>query len=127
MYFQATTTATGEPLSGELAYRWRIPAGGIPADAFWSLTMYQVEEDGRFFLTEKPINRYSIGDRTLGLITNADGSVDILIQHERPQGEMAANWLPAPAGKMRLALRAYLPRQALRDRSWQVPPLELQE
>lgn len=127
MYFQATTTASGELLTGQRAYRWRIPPGGIPADAFWSLTMYQVEEDGRFFLVENPINRYSIGDRTLGLITNADGSVDILIQHERPQDEMAANWLPAPAGKMRLALRAYLPRQELRDRSWQVPPLEFQE
>lgn len=81
-------------------------AGGIPYGAFWSLNMYQVEDDGCFFLTENPINRYFIGDRTLGLITIADGSVDILIQHERPKGEMAVNCLPAPAGKERLALRA---------------------
>ena len=83
--------------------------------------MYQVEADGRFFLVENPINRFSIGDRTRGLVTNADGSLDILIQRERPEGAMAANWLPAPAGAIRLSLRAYLPGKALRERKWRVP------
>lgn len=31
--------------------------------------------------------------------------------------------LPAPDGPLRLALRAYLPRQRLRNRTWRVPPL----
>lgn len=64
-----------------------------------------------------------IGDRTPGLFVNPDGSVEILIQRERPVGDLAANWLPAPEGRMRLALRAYLPREQLRDRSWRVPPM----
>jgi hypothetical protein len=37
---------------------------------------------------------------------------------------LAANWLPSPQGRMRLALRAYLPKQALRDRTWKVLALE---
>ena len=123
MYFHALYEPGGDRLNGARKYVFRIPPGGIPVDAFWSLTMYQPEDDGRFFFAANPINRYSIGDRTKGLVKNADGSIDILIQHDQPTGEMAANWLPAPAGPLRLALRAYLPRTELRERKWKVPPL----
>jgi hypothetical protein len=123
MYLQATLDGSGQALTGDKNYRWRIPSGGVPADAFWSLTMYQAEPDGRFFLVENPINRFSIGDRTPGLVKNADGGVDVLIQRDAPTGALAANWLPAAAGPMRLSLRAYLPGKALRDRSWRAPPI----
>ena len=122
MYFHSLFESNStEVLTGARKYVWRVPPGGVPVDAFWSLTMYQPEEDGRYFFTENPINRYSIGDRTDGLVRNADGSIDILIQRDRPDGEMAANWLPAPAGMLRLALRAYLPKAELRDRRWKIP------
>lgn len=123
MYFHANFDASGARLDGAHSYRWRLPPGGVPMDAFWSLTMYTVTPEGRYFFVENPINRYSIGDRTPGLIVASDGSLEVYIQRERPEGEMAANWLPAPEGPLRLALRAYLPRQQLRDRSWRVPPL----
>lgn len=124
MYFQATRDETGAPLSGTNKYVWRVPASGIPTKAFWSLTMYQAEPDGRYFLVQNPINRFSIGDRTRGLVKNADGSIDILIQRDEPMGEKAANWLPAAAGPMRMSLRAYLPKQELLDRKWRVPPVK---
>lgn len=123
MYFHANFNTAGERLSGQHRYRWRVPAGGVPADAFWSLTMYRMEPDGRFFLVDNPMRRYSIGDRTPGLHIDADGSFEILLQHEQPAGAGAANWLPAPDGPMRLALRAYMPRPELIDRKWRVPPL----
>jgi len=123
MYFHALYEPGGDRLTGARKYMWRVPPGGIPVDAFWSMTMYQPEDDGRFFFAPNPINRYSTGDRTKGLVKNADGSIDILIQHDQPTGEKAANWLPAPAGPLRLALRAYLPRAELRERKWKVPSL----
>jgi hypothetical protein len=123
MYFHSLYEPGGDHLTGERKYVWRVPPGGIPVDAFWSLTMYQPEDDGRYFFTQNPINRFSIGDRTKGLVKNPDGSIDILIQREPPSGEKAANWLPAPAGRLRLALRAYLPRSELRERKWKVPPV----
>jgi hypothetical protein len=123
MYFHANFGADGERLSGQHAYRWRVPAGGVPADAFWSLTLYEVMPDGRYFLVENPIRRYAIGDRTSGLVTNADGSFEILVQRDAPGGPLASNWLPAPAGPFRLALRAYLPKRELLTRKWRVPPL----
>ena len=66
MYFHALYEPGGDHLTGERKYVWRVPAGGIPVDAFWSLTMYQPEPDGRYFFAANPINRYSIGDRTKG-------------------------------------------------------------
>lgn len=124
MYFQASEDQTGAPLSGERRYVWRVPPGGVPAKAFWSLTMYQAEADGRFFLVENPIRRFSVGDRTPGLRPNADGSIDIYLQADRPEGDKAANWLPSPSGPMRLSLRAYLPEDVLRARRWRVPGIE---
>ncbi|GIK49293.1 MAG: phosphatidylserine decarboxylase [Alphaproteobacteria bacterium] len=123
MYFHANFDAAGERLNGAARYRWRVPAGGVPVDGFWSLTMYTVTPEGRYFLVDNPIQRYSIGDRTQGLVVDADGGIEIWIQRERPEGAMAANWLPAPEGPMRLALRAYLPKPQLRSRSWRVPAL----
>jgi len=123
MYFHANFDGAGEPLVGTTPYRWRVPPGGVPVDAFWSLTMYEVTPEGRYFFTENPIGRYAIGDRTPGLVKDRDGGFEILIQRDPPQGALAANWLPSPAGRMRLALRAYLPRRELRTRSWRVPAL----
>lgn len=122
MYIRAIADAAGAPLTGQKKYVWRVPPGGVPAEAFWSLTMYQREPDGRLFLIDNPIRRYSIGNRTRGLVKNADGSMDILIQREPPTGPLAANWLPAPAGPMVATLRAYLPKPELRDRTWKPAP-----
>ena len=43
---------------------------------------------------ENDFGRYSFGSTTDGLKTNADGSLDIIIQKDRP--EDTSNWLPAP-------------------------------
>jgi hypothetical protein len=57
-----------------------------------------------------------------GLVTNADGSVDILLQPHAPSGG-AQNWLPTPPGRFKLMLRAYLPGAAILDGSYDVPPV----
>lgn len=106
----------GDPLDGQRRYRVRIPPGGLPCDAFWSLTVYQREPDGRLFFADNPIGRYAIGDRTPGIVRAADGAMDIWLQRDAPADPAArANWLPAPPGPMQLTLRAYLPHTALRE------------
>ena len=76
-----------------------------PATAFWSLTMYG--DDG--FLVANGKQRFSIGDRTPGLIKDADGGLTIRISSQSPGPRDEANWLPAPPGPFSLALRLYLP------------------
>jgi hypothetical protein len=77
-----------------------------PAKAFWSLTMYGADQ----FFVANPLGRYAIGDRDK-LAYNADGSLDLYIQHAWPGQDKEANWLPAPAaGPFSMNLRLYLPK-----------------
>ena len=87
-----------------------------PNDAFWSLTITDVAG----FMVSNPNNRYSLGDRS-GLVPNADGSIDIYIQNTAPPAQ--SNWLPAPAGKFKLMLRAYLPSPAILNGEYHGPPV----
>lgn len=112
-------------LSGAHRYRLHLPAGSLPVNAFWSLSMYEVEADGKLFFTPNAIGRYAIGDRTAGLKSDKDGAIDILIQRDAPADPaQRANWLPAPAGAFSLVLRAYEPKAELRDGRVHVPAVE---
>ncbi|HEX4199602.1 MAG TPA: DUF1254 domain-containing protein [Caulobacteraceae bacterium] len=106
---------------------WRLSfAGGQtpPVNAAWSLTLYEATPDGQFFLTANPINRYSIGDRTPGLIRGRNGLLDIWISRTDPGGARSANWLPAPAkGPFAMVLRAYQPKPALLSHAYVPPPV----
>jgi hypothetical protein len=122
MYFRAIPE--GKPFHGRNRYVLHFEKGGLPpVDAFWSLTMYSVEKDMQSFLVENPINRYSVGDRTKGLKFNGDGSLDIYIQHDSPGHDKESNWLPAPADRFRLTLRAYQPRKELREGRYLIPEI----
>ena len=91
-----------------------------PVNAFWSLTMY--DADG--FQVANPIDRFAIGDRD-ALNYNADGSLDIFIQHDNPGGARQANWLPSPAnGTLGLTMRLYSPKPPVLDGSWAPPPVQ---
>jgi hypothetical protein len=68
-----------------------------------------------YFLVRNPIDRYSVGDRTPGLAHGDDGFLTITIQHDEPvDASERANWLPAPEGDFRPALRVYYPRPEVR-------------
>ena len=124
VYFSRTDDADGQPLDGSHRYRIQVPAGGLPLDGFWSLSVYERLPDGRLFFTENPIQRFAVGDRTPGLQANADGSIDLWLQREPPTSPgQRSNWLPAAPGPMQLSLRAYLPRPALRDGQAPLPSL----
>jgi hypothetical protein len=112
--------ATGAALAGSRRYRLVVPP--IEAGAFWSLTMYEKDAEGRLFFTDNPIGRYSIGDRTRGVRKQRDGSMVVLLQHDRPRD--VANWLPAPAGEFALTLRVYGPSEAMRRGDAPLPRLE---
>ena len=49
---------------------WRVPPGGVPADAFWSLTMYDPEH----FFYANPLKRYALGTKNKSLKYDDDGS-----------------------------------------------------
>jgi hypothetical protein len=119
-YYIVFEDADGQQLHGANRYRVRFDQPP-PAQAFWSITMYDMPD---YFLVANPIDRYSIGDRTPGLHYGEDGSLTITIQHDQPEdGTERANWLPAPEGDFRPALRIYNPRQEVLDGRYEPPPI----
>ena len=126
MYLSARADADVSPLTGAKSYTATLPPR-LPVGAFWSLTMYQVEPDGRLFFVPNALNRFAIGDRSPQMRANRDGSYDIFVQSTPPTGERVVNWLPAPAGKFALVFRAYLPRAELLDGSFRLPSVAVTE
>ena len=57
------------------------------------------------YLVENEIDRWSISDRTPGLIYDDDGSLTIHVSAQRPAE--TANWLPVPDGPYLLGMRVY--------------------
>ena len=115
--------ATGNPYDGTFKYVMHFDKGQLPpAKAFWSLTMY----NGQFFFVENPLNRYKLGTGNK-FVTNADGSVDLYLQHENPGGAKEANWLPAPDGRFIPMLRLYWPETkppSILDGTWKIPAVK---
>lgn len=126
IYIDGRIDNHGQPLDGTKRYRIRFePGQEPPVDAFWSVSMYHIA-DGSF--VENPINRYSIGDRTKGLVRAADGSLTLHIQHDAPaEPEALANWLPAPADGFNLNMRLYGPDGRLAAGTWAPPPVMIVE
>jgi hypothetical protein len=115
--YGAVQDNTGEPLDGSHPLTLHFPPGEEPpTGAFWSLTVYEPD----MFFYDNPLNRYSLGDRTPGLKRDEDG-LTITIGGNRPAD--ISNWLPAPAGPYRLALRIYEGRQDVVDATWFPPSL----
>lgn len=121
IYPAAFVDGEGKPLDGANRYVLHFDKGKTPpADAFWSLTMY----DDQGFQVPNPINRFAIGDRDK-LKFNDDGSLDIYIQTESPGPGKESNWLPSPkSGALGPTLRIYSPRTEALDGTWAPPPLK---
>jgi hypothetical protein len=117
-YWTANADSAGRKLSGDHTYRLHFPPGHLPPNhAFWSLTA----TDPVGYMVSGPAGRSSVDDHS-GLVTNPDGSVDILLQPNTPTGQ-AQNWLPTPPGRFKLMLRAYLPGAAILEGRYEVPPV----
>jgi hypothetical protein len=113
--------ANGHPVLGENKYVLHFPKDQLPpAEAFWSLTMY----DDSGFPSANPINRFAIGDRDQ-LKYNPDGSLDLYIQHENPGSDKVANWLPSPVrGPLGMTMRLYAPKIQVLDGRWTPPAVQ---
>lgn len=121
VYAQTFQDSAGRQLNGAHSYVLRFPEPP-PVESFWSVTMYSTPD---YYLVDNPAGRYSIGDRTPGLVHADDGSLTLYLSHDRPADPArAANWLPAPAGDFRPMLRLYTPGAAVLDGSYEIPAVE---
>ena len=110
----------GKPLDGANKYVLHFDKGETPpVNAFWSITLYDPEG----FQVGNALNRFAVSS-WMPFKTNADGSLDIYLQHENPGKDLEANWLPAPKGGFNLTMRLYGPKPEALNGKWSPPPVK---
>ena len=113
-YQIAFNDAEGAPLFGDASYKLSLPPD-VPAENFWSLTLYEAENASG--LATEARRFPSLGSRD-GPVVNEDGTIDLYIGPEAPEGQ-EANWLPTAPGRGFFAiLRLYGPGERAIDYSW---------
>jgi hypothetical protein len=108
---------TGKPLDGTNKYTLHFAKGDMPpANAFWSVTLY----DSQGFQVPNSKNRFAVSS-WMPFKYNADGSLDLYFQNEKPAEGMEANWLPAPKEPFNLMMRLYAPKSEALTGKWSPP------
>ncbi|WP_338486790.1 DUF1254 domain-containing protein [Pseudomonas trivialis] len=122
-YFKYVVDSEGKPANGARhSYTVHFAKDQLPpADAFWSLTMYDAKTR---LLVPNHKKRYLINSRMLpALKRDADGGLTLALQHHEPPKAEQSNWLPAPPGPFYAVLRVYLPKPEVGNGQWKLPPL----
>jgi len=120
VYMATYKDADDDWLDGGTNYVLRVPPNA-PAEAFWSLTVYEVST--RTLVQ----NKHEIADRSsrMDLAKNADGSINIYIGPKKPVGDKAKNWIPTEAGRAWFPyFRLYSPKKAFLDQTWVLPDIQ---
>ena len=122
VYPYTEVDSSGRKLSGANRYTLTFAKGETPpVDAFWSITMYEIDQG--WWFVPNPLNKFTVSPRN-NLKPNADGSVTLYFQNETPGADKEANWLPAPKGDFIAMLRMYWPKEndpSILNGSWTPP------
>jgi hypothetical protein len=124
IYPAYSVDADGRPIDTSLdTYELRFAPGQLPpANAFWSLTAYELPDR---LLIANPLKRYLINSPMLAdLKRDADGGVTLYVQRDSPGPGRESNWLPAANGPLFMVLRLYWPKTEALDGRWKAPPLK---
>jgi hypothetical protein len=123
VYPTSESAVDGQPYTGANKYVIRFDKGNLPpVIGFWSLTMYNEQ----MYFVDNPLNRYTLSARNT-FADNADGSVDLYLQHENPGPDKESNWLPAPQGRFVPMFRLYWPKTedpSILSGTWKPPAVK---
>ena len=120
IYPMNITDADGKPMNGDQKYVLHFSKEELPpVEAFWSVTMYDAEG----YQAANAINRFAVSS-WMPFKYNADGSLDLYIQHENPGSDKESNWLPAPKGPLAITMRLYAPMANALDGRWNPPAVK---
>ena len=106
--YQPVLTEDGQPMNAMHDYEIVMaPEDMPPARAFWSATLYDLE-NGFFIPNDR--KKYSVGENA-GFKLDENGGIRIVIAAEQPEGVPEENWLPIVRGDTDLDvnMRLYSP------------------
>jgi hypothetical protein len=124
-YLLAFADARGDIFDGAKTYKVTLPKG-IPAKAFWSLTLYDNQSRSMLQTPQKYPRAGSQSYPTPAAEASADGSTTVYIGPKRPDGVPRGNWVQSDPNKGWFTiLRLYSPLPTFFDKSWQPSEIEL--
>ena len=125
VYPNTDVDSTGQKLTGADKYTLTFAKGqSPPVNAFWSITMYEIDQG--WWFVPNPLNKFTVSLRDNPKL-NEDGSLTLYFQNESPGKNKEANWLPAPKGPFVPMLRMYWPKEtapSILDGSWTPPAVK---
>ena len=124
-YLIGFADVNGERFEGGKTYKVTLPKG-IPAKAFWSLTLYDNQTRSMLQTSQKYPRAGSQSYPTPAAKANDDGSTTIYFSPTQPSNIARGNWIQTdPSKGWFIILRLYSPLPAFFDKSWR--PSEIEE
>lgn len=124
-YLMGFLDADGNPFDGGKTYKVTLPVH-IPAEAFWSLTLYDNQTRS---MLQTPQNYPRAGSQSYPSASAkaaADGSTTVWFGPSQPEGVAPGNWIQTVPGKGWFTiLRLYSPLPSFFDKSWRAGEIKL--
>jgi len=112
--------AEGNPLDGSKTYKIHVPPN-VPAKRFWDITVYD-NQTRSLLQTDNPYPGVTSIDPNT--VMNDDGSSDVYIGPEKPDGKV--NWIQTdPSKGWNMLWRIYGPTQVWYDKAWRPSEIEM--
>ncbi|MCP4258337.1 MAG: DUF1254 domain-containing protein [Planctomycetes bacterium] len=121
--YPPVTTKDGQSMNAQNDYVIRMSGDEMPpSKAFWSMTLYD-SANGFFIPNDR--KKYSVGENG-GMKLNTDGSIDVYVSSEKPEGIPEENWLPINRKdeNLDIILRIYMP-DLKKYKAWSPPKAEM--
>ena len=123
-YLAAFLDAAGAPFDGGATYRLTLP-GPIPAERFWSVTVYDNQTRSLLDTPQRFPRAGSQSYPTPAAEPGPGGSTTLFFAPQRPDGASEGNWVQTTPGKgWFIILRLYSPMPAFFDKSWRPSEIE---
>jgi len=124
-YLMNFLDAKGEPFDGGKTYKVTLPKG-IPAKAFWSLTLYDNQTRSMLQTPQKFPRAGSQSYPSPAAEVAGDGSMTVWFGPEQPDRVARGNWIQTdPKKGWFTILRLYSPLPSFFDKSWRPSEIEI--
>jgi hypothetical protein len=124
-YLMGFLDKDGNPYDGARTYRVTLPPG-IPARAFWSLTVYDNQTRSMLDTPQRYPRAGSQRYPSPAAEAGADGATTIYFGPTQPEGVKRGNWIQTVPGKGWFTiLRLYSPLESFFSRQWRPSEMEL--
>ena len=121
IYMFTITDKNGKPIDGMKLYKLKIPKD-MPVKQFWSLILYDADTWAFIYTKENKVGISSFDMEKLK--KDADGGVTLYFGPKAPKG-LESNWIPTGGKRIAPALRFYGATDAIINKSFVMPDVEL--